>query len=74
MRRILIGAASLLALTACGEPDQKLSEGRFLPDTHAYQGPKGPYTAEGWTPGDKLAWEKQLRSRGQYQDEYLKAK
>lgn len=74
MRLILITAASCLALTACSEPSQEVSEGRYLPDTQAYQGPKGPYTAEGWTPGDKLAWERQMRTRGQYQNEYVKAK
>ncbi|MGV3743362.1 MAG: hypothetical protein ACO1NO_13740 [Burkholderiaceae bacterium] len=74
MRLALITAASILALTACGEPDQELSKDRYLPDTHASQGPQGPYTAKGWTAGDKRSWENQLRTRGQYQNEYNKVK
>lgn len=74
MRPALITAVSLLALAGCSEPEQELSKERYLPDTHASQGPQGIYTAKGWTPGDKRAWENQLRTRGQHQNEYNKVK
>jgi hypothetical protein len=41
-------------------------------DEPAYKGAHDAEVAKGWTPGDKLAWERQVRERGQLQNEYVK--
>jgi hypothetical protein len=71
MRLIVISLAALL-LAACSEKPQVLSPAYNRADGQAWQGAKNPYVVKGWTPGDKAVWETQLRSRSQYQNEYLK--
>jgi major membrane immunogen (membrane-anchored lipoprotein) len=72
MMRLVFITASALLLAACGEPDQASTASRYMPDTHPFEGAKNAYVVKGWTAGDKLSWEKQLRERGQYQNEYVK--
>lgn len=72
--RTFLFAASVLLLAACSEPNQEVSKDRHQPDAQAWEGKQSPYTAAGWTPGDRQSWEKQLRNRGQYQNEYNKVK
>lgn len=72
MKRVLILIAAVLALAACGEKPQMLSSGVKL-DAPAYTGPASPFTAAGWTPGDKTSWEQELKVRTQNgQNEYNK--
>jgi hypothetical protein len=74
MIRFLLASASLVVLAGCSEFDQSTAESRNYPnDTPPWQGTKNPYLEKGWTAGDKVSWEKQLRSRSQAQDEYVKA-
>jgi major membrane immunogen (membrane-anchored lipoprotein) len=72
MMRLPLICCSAVLLSACGEVDQSKSAGRHLPDVAPYQGAKNSYVAKGWTPGDKNAWETQLRTRSQSQNEYVK--
>ncbi len=77
MMRILISAAcaALLAGRAgCGERDQSKTAGNTnRSDVAPWQGAKNSYVAQGWKAGDKASWEKQLQTRGQFQNEYLKS-
>ena len=73
MTRFLLISASLAVLAGCSEFDQSTAEFQSYPgDTPAWQGAKNPYMQQGWTAGDKTSWEKQLRTRIQDQDEYVK--
>jgi len=69
MRAFLICTSAAL-LAACGELDQSQTADRHQPDAKAYEGAKNAYVVQGWKQGDKTAWEKQIRTRGQTQNEY----
>ncbi len=71
MKRSLIAIAALAALSACGEKPQTL--GATKSDVPAYQGTGSNFTAAGWKAGDKTSWEQQLKTRGQGQNDYVKA-
>jgi hypothetical protein len=51
------------AMAACSESPQTLGAPRS--DTPAFGGGAPVFNAPGWKPGDKAAWEQQLRARGQ---------
>ena len=71
-RTALIGltVAAALAVAACGERPQVVNykQGKYAgkPDTPAYQ--NAPYN------GDRAAWERQLATRAQAQNEYQRIK
>jgi hypothetical protein len=67
---LLLGAA--VALAACGE---KTSGAVKKSDVPAFQGSTGAsaYSANGWKAGDQTAWDQQLRTRAQGQNEYSRA-
>jgi hypothetical protein len=72
----MIRAATLLAaallLAACGEKPQVAATGRN--DATPYQGTGvAAFTAPGWKAGDRTAWEQQLKTRAQAQNDYAKA-
>ena len=69
MRTALLLSCAVLALTACGE---KTAGAVKKSDVPAFQGSTGvgAYTASGWKPGDQSAWDQQLRTRAQGQNEY----
>ena len=68
---ILAGCAALLA--GCGEKDQIMSKDTTNPgDVAPWKGAKNAYVAPGWSPGDQKSWQKQLTTRGQAQNEYVK--
>lgn len=71
MIRIAAVFLSALFLVACGEKEQTLSS-RWQPDAKAWEGTATVHAAKGYTPGQKAAWENQLRARAQTQNEYLK--
>lgn len=64
-----LGTAVLLA--ACGEkPQQGTSTGSH---TEAWKGSDHPaFNAPGWKASDQAAWDKQLRTRAQNQNEYAR--
>lgn len=67
---VLFGAA--IALAACGE---KTAGAVKKSDVPAFQGSTGAsaYMANGWKAGDQTAWDQQLRTRTQGQNEYSRA-
>jgi hypothetical protein len=71
-RAALIGltVAAVLAVAACGERPQVVNykQGKYAgkPDTPAYQ--NAPYN------GDRAAWERELATRAQAQNEYQRIK
>lgn len=73
MKRILWAVFPALLIAGCGERDQaKTSDNTNRGDTPAWQGAKNAFVAKGWSPGDKTAWETQIRTRSQTQNEYNK--
>jgi hypothetical protein len=71
MMRALIVTTAVLLLAACGEKPQVAATGRT--DTTPYQGTGvAAFTAAGWKAGDKAAWEQQLKTRTQGQNDYVK--
>jgi len=70
MMRVAVVLSALL-LAACGEVDQaKQGAGVERGDHAAYTGAHGTISAKGWEAGNRTAWEKQIRTRGQLQNEY----
>ncbi|WP_066266268.1 hypothetical protein [Hydrogenophaga palleronii] len=77
MRRLTLSvaiAASLLALSACGEKPQEMTAAGVKHDAAPYQGVgKSQYVSSGWTAGDKTSWEQRLKARAQYgQNDYTR--
>ena len=70
MKHLLMLLAAA-ALVACGEKPQTL--GASKSDVPAYKGTGSNFTAPGWKPGDAGSWEQQLKTRGQAQNDYVKA-
>jgi hypothetical protein len=69
---VLLVCGAAIGLAACGE---KTSEAVKKSDVPAFQGSTGAsaYMANGWKAGDKTAWDQQLRTRTQGQNEYARA-
>jgi len=72
MRVALLLSCAALALTACGERTVGAAKKSDVP---AYQGStaQAAYSANGWKAGDQAAWDQQLRTRTQGQNEYSRA-
>jgi hypothetical protein len=71
MKAFVIMAA--LALGACGDVDQSMTGTKVnRGDEPAYKGAHNRNMAKGWTPGTREAWDRQVRERGQLQNEYVK--
>ena len=66
MKTLLISGAAALLLAACGEYPQTIvyKQGEYHGKADAR-----PYDAAPWN-GDKAAWENDIRTRGQNQNEY----
>lgn len=70
----VVAAVAMLLLSACDEAPQggaKLSKGIDRPPWDAAQ---SGFTAAGFQRGDRAAWEQQLRTRTQNQDEYTRTR
>ena len=65
-----LALSALLGLGACSEPAQTATARRV--DDKPWVGPATAFTAAGWTPGDRAAWEQQMRQRSQGQNDYLR--
>jgi hypothetical protein len=61
-----------LGLYACSEKPQ--TSGGKKTDGEPWQASDNAFVTSGWKSGDRAAWEEQLRSRAQTQNEYAKAK
>lgn len=73
MKRALLLAAVLAALSACGEKPQALQTSKK--DVAAYAGTGKAFANPGWKQGDKASWESQMKARNQYgQNDYTRMK
>ena len=69
------GLALALLLVACSEKSQALGGPARKSDTpvwSASDGSKPGFAAAGWKGGDKGAWEAQIRTRNQAQNDYAR--
>lgn len=66
--RIGLFVAAAVALSACGEKPQTAT-GRKS-DEKAWANASSTYAASGFKAGDAAAWETQIKSRAQAQNEY----
>ena len=67
--------AMACVLAACGEKPQTLSATSKKPDAapwSIYASASSPYFAPGWKGGDQAAWEAQIRTRNQGQNDYAR--
>jgi hypothetical protein len=71
--RLILLVAALAALAACGERSQELGARQVKSDKPAFQGGDAPFTAPGWSAGERASWEQQLRARAQGQNEYARS-
>jgi hypothetical protein len=62
---------SVLALVACGESPQLLASSK-KDSGPAWQGASNQFIVSGWKAGDEQSWERQMQSRAQNQNEYLR--
>ncbi|MEI2678636.1 MAG: hypothetical protein V9G29_12700 [Burkholderiaceae bacterium] len=67
--RIVALAALLIGLSACGESPQG-ERATGAADRPAWDTVQNGYTAPGYPRGDRMAWERQLSTRAQNQNEY----
>ena len=58
------------ALSACGERIQTTTASEKKADAPSWQANNSVFLAPGWTPSDKVAWEAQLRTRAQAQNDF----
>jgi len=75
MKRLLLISAAVAVvsqLAACGEKPQTATTRNV--DEKVWQASDSPYVAAGYKPGDKAAWDDQLRTRAESQNEYVKTK
>ncbi len=73
IKSTLVIALGALALAGCAEREQTSSG--IKTDQQAFQGTnkQPPFMASGWKPGDRAAWESQLKVRTvQGQNDYAK--
>jgi hypothetical protein len=71
MKPILVAAALVVALAACGEKAQNGPSLRKS-DTPPWNAAQDPFVAPGWKSGDEASWESQMRERAASQNEYLR--
>lgn len=72
IRAAFLIAAAALALAGCAEQEQ--TETGIKSDQQVYVGTskQPPFMAAGWKPGDRAAWEQQMKARTQGQNDYVK--
>jgi hypothetical protein len=68
MKSALVIACACL-LVACTEKPQTASK---RDDAKPWEGAQNPYVSSGWTAGDELSWDQQLKKRAQNQNEYTR--
>jgi hypothetical protein len=66
--QLIATVCAAVLLAACGDKPQTLSKPKS--DSPAYAGAQAAYTAGTWKAGDSAAWEAQLKTRSQGQNEY----
>ncbi|HEY1231642.1 MAG TPA: hypothetical protein VGF26_30450 [Ramlibacter sp.] len=71
MIRAALLAMAVLALAACGEKRQTIGQNSGH-DAAASSGTGTVFQVQGWKAGDRAAWEQQLKSRAQAQNDYVR--
>ena len=71
MIRATLIAMAALALAACGEKQQTISQNSGR-DAAASSGTGTVFQVQGWKAGDRASWEQQLKSRAQTQNDYVR--
>jgi hypothetical protein len=66
----VLGVLVVIGLAGCGERDQSLASSKRKADTPAWQSDTSSFAAPGYAPGDRGAWEQQLRNRAQAQNDF----
>ncbi|HYE38875.1 MAG TPA: hypothetical protein VEB23_03020 [Ramlibacter sp.] len=72
MRAALLIAAGALALAGCAEKEQTSSGIKSDQQVFVGTNKQPPFMAAGWKPGDRAAWEQQMKTRTQGQNDYVK--
>ncbi len=72
MMRFASTLAMAMLATACGEKAQTAGAVAIKTDAKPWTGANAAYMAPGWKAGDAKAWEEQLKSRAQAQNEYVR--
>ena len=71
-----LGACAVV-LTGCGESSQviRYQQGKYQGKTDGkpWDNEPSPFSASGLTKGDRIAWETQIKTRNQNQNEYQRA-
>ena len=69
---MILAAGAVVALAGCADKEQTASG--IKSDAAPFNGTnrQPPYMAAGWKPGDRGAWEQQLKVRTQGQNDYVK--
>jgi len=68
---MIVAAAAVLALAACGERVQTMPVGGAKnADSPPWQITDNGYVAPGWTPGNESSWDAQIKKRAQAQNDY----
>ncbi len=72
IRAAVLIAVGALALAGCAEREQTASGIRSDQQAFAGTNKQPPFMAAGWKPGDRAAWEQQMKVRTQGQNDYVK--
>jgi hypothetical protein len=71
-----VGACALV-LAGCGESSQviRYQQGKYQgkTDSKPWDNEPSPFSVSGLTKGDRIAWETQIKTRNQNQNEYQRA-
>lgn len=71
MKHIILAAAMVFGLAACGEKPQTNETGKKA--SPAFNGTGKAYANSDWKQGDKASWESHLKARTQYgQNDYTR--
>lgn len=71
MKHIILAAAMVFGLAACGDKPQTLESSKK--DNPAFNGTGKAFANQDWKQGDKASWEAHLKARSQYgQNDYTR--
>jgi hypothetical protein len=72
IRSAILIAAGALALAGCAEREQTSTGIKSDQQVYVGTNKQPPFMAAGWKPGDRAAWEQQIKVRMQGQNDYVK--
>jgi len=72
IRAAVLIALGALALAGCAEREQTATGIKSDQQVFAGTNKQPPFMAAGWKPGDRAAWEQQMKVRTQGQNDYVK--